>query len=408
MSIASLGSKLEILESRGLKREQTQAIAEFIQTVLDSGQEKPCEYKKVATGLSRTICFISPEEIYVLFNSSRAHSDPVLGSGTFKTVKTAFNIFDQKFYATYSLGHPSTALESELEARKALGAKSGIQDLPKARLDYVSSYKHKIRMFETLYSGSVSSLIRPTFESADTLTHESKISMAKDMIQGLKQVHEAGYLHRDIKIDNIFFDENRGAKKALVADFGEAEVADHAEFHMLPRGTPLYWSPEYSLYAQLDLEELPDVKAIKDQIVIKETELKTMTGMKSINSFAVKQWKKANPESADSAKVDELLAQIETLRRLKAEKKGIKDLAPYTTQKHDIYALGLVLYALFTSKSDFDSLIASRDGGRGDHSRYELAKYGLDPKISSLIQGMLAKDPSERWGWDQIEAALST
>jgi serine/threonine protein kinase len=59
-----------------------------------------------------------------------------------------------------------------------------------------------------------------------------------DILDGLKLIHERGYLHCDIKPDNILIDENYRAK---VADFG---LCQKMEPGMSVQGTPSYIAPE--------------------------------------------------------------------------------------------------------------------------------------------------------------------
>ncbi len=78
------------------------------------------------------------------------------------------------------------------------------------------------------------------------------IRMAIDVASALGFAHREGVIHRDIKTDNILFDEHGNA---IVADFGIARaVAGHAESTgtNMVVGTPQYFSPEQARGLQLD------------------------------------------------------------------------------------------------------------------------------------------------------------
>jgi serine/threonine protein kinase len=63
-------------------------------------------------------------------------------------------------------------------------------------------------------------------------------SIFLDVLEGLEALHSAGYIHCDIKPDNILIDENMRAK---IADFG---LCQEMEPGMVVQGTPSYISPE--------------------------------------------------------------------------------------------------------------------------------------------------------------------
>ncbi|KAJ9131475.1 hypothetical protein P3X46_035131 [Hevea brasiliensis] len=69
---------------------------------------------------------------------------------------------------------------------------------------------------------------------------------SRDVLQGLKYIHCRGYIHCDIKPDNILLVPGNGERKgtfvAKLADFGLAEAVNE-ERHDL-RGTTRYMSPE--------------------------------------------------------------------------------------------------------------------------------------------------------------------
>lgn len=84
------------------------------------------------------------------------------------------------------------------------------------------------------------------------LPEQMLIRMAIDVASALGFAHREGVIHRDIKTDNILFDEHGNA---IVADFGIARaVATHTDSTgtNMVVGTPQYFSPEQARGLQLD------------------------------------------------------------------------------------------------------------------------------------------------------------
>jgi serine/threonine-protein kinase len=86
----------------------------------------------------------------------------------------------------------------------------------------------------------------------NTLPESMLIRMGIDVASALGFAHREGVIHRDIKTDNILFDDHGNA---IVADFGIARaVSGYAEqtgTNMVV-GTPQYFSPEQARGLQLD------------------------------------------------------------------------------------------------------------------------------------------------------------
>ena len=88
-----------------------------------------------------------------------------------------------------------------------------------------------------LYSDFSKNLGTPGISFADPL-----LKVATDMLTGLAYLHSgcinergAGYIHRDVKPDNVLLTRTFGAK---LADLGEARQYDAEEVTMTQVGTP--------------------------------------------------------------------------------------------------------------------------------------------------------------------------
>ncbi len=89
-------------------------------------------------------------------------------------------------------------------------------------------------------------------ETMDHLAQEAVIQIGMDVSRALGFAHREGVIHRDIKVDNIMFDEHGNA---VVADFGIARAltgyTNQTGTGMVV-GTPQYFAPEQARAKPLD------------------------------------------------------------------------------------------------------------------------------------------------------------
>ncbi|KAM7520466.1 hypothetical protein LguiB_019428 [Lonicera macranthoides] len=64
------------------------------------------------------------------------------------------------------------------------------------------------------------------------------------ILRGLQCIHQNGFVHCDIKLQNVLLFENGNDYTAKIADFGLAKRAGVKDSEFELRGTPLYMSPE--------------------------------------------------------------------------------------------------------------------------------------------------------------------
>ena len=75
------------------------------------------------------------------------------------------------------------------------------------------------------------------------LTWHEKVKIALDVARGVQAIHEAGYIHRDIKDDNVFIEYNAEDISAVVGDLGLAVHKDDVERNRC-QGTDIFAPPE--------------------------------------------------------------------------------------------------------------------------------------------------------------------
>ncbi|MGQ0539951.1 MAG: serine/threonine-protein kinase [Gemmatimonadaceae bacterium] len=98
----------------------------------------------------------------------------------------------------------------------------------------------------------LSSGLADKLESADFLGEDAVIRIGMDVARALGFAHREGVIHRDIKVDNIMFDDHGNA---VVADFGIARAltgyTNQTGTNMVV-GTPQYFAPEQARAKPLD------------------------------------------------------------------------------------------------------------------------------------------------------------
>ncbi|KAI8372125.1 kinase-like domain-containing protein [Blakeslea trispora] len=65
------------------------------------------------------------------------------------------------------------------------------------------------------------------------------------IVSGLAKVHSHGYIHRDMKCDNIFLDQKTNS--IVIGDFGVVSISPVADSSIEEAGVVLFWSPELVL-----------------------------------------------------------------------------------------------------------------------------------------------------------------
>ncbi|XP_071711413.1 mitogen-activated protein kinase kinase kinase 20-like [Rutidosis leptorrhynchoides] len=64
------------------------------------------------------------------------------------------------------------------------------------------------------------------------------------ILKGVDSIHRSGFVHRDLKLDNVLLVNEDGKEIAKIADFGLAKRANLSSTMYEVRGTPMYMAPE--------------------------------------------------------------------------------------------------------------------------------------------------------------------
>jgi calcium-dependent protein kinase len=87
-------------------------------------------------------------------------------------------------------------------------------------------------------------------ELFDKITKHKRLSeniVAKymfDIVSTVKYINEAGVIHRDLKPDNILFEDQSNSARLKIIDFGTAMEYEKGHFYNMIIGTPYYMAPE--------------------------------------------------------------------------------------------------------------------------------------------------------------------
>ncbi|CEP13857.1 hypothetical protein [Parasitella parasitica] len=74
------------------------------------------------------------------------------------------------------------------------------------------------------------------------LTVGQLVHIIASVASGLAKIHGHGYIHRDIKCDNIFLDQE--SNTIVIGDFGVVSISPAADSSVEEAGVVLFWSPE--------------------------------------------------------------------------------------------------------------------------------------------------------------------
>lgn len=127
------------------------------------------------------------------------------------------------------------------------GARNVLQVLASSRresLDRLGRVRVKQELITPRYSCDLRALIGHCVSRGRTLRTQVRRSLMRDLLLALRDVHAAGYLHLDIKPENIFLDLGSGEPRAVLGDFGLATKLDERGEAPCPGGTPSYMSPQ--------------------------------------------------------------------------------------------------------------------------------------------------------------------
>jgi serine/threonine protein kinase len=100
-------------------------------------------------------------------------------------------------------------------------------------ISYIPSTKHSCTFFLDYYNcGALDAIVKKKIHIKDS----EILPIMQDLLIGLKGIHDHGYIHRDIKIENIFLHREKKGLKAVLGDLGhvlemDKELDSHITIH---------------------------------------------------------------------------------------------------------------------------------------------------------------------------------
>ncbi|KAJ4836498.1 hypothetical protein Tsubulata_035486 [Turnera subulata] len=167
-----------------------------------------------------------------------------LGYGSFSTVSEARPTRDcsskyPPLMAVKSCSACDTSLlENEKEVLSQLGSCPQIVQC----LGDGHSVEKNERFYNLLLEYAAGGSLARRLKKCGGSMRESEVkAYTRSILKGLRHIHARGFVHCDLKLDNILVCEDGEAK---IADFGLSKRAGEEIGRMEVRGTPLYMSPE--------------------------------------------------------------------------------------------------------------------------------------------------------------------
>ncbi len=189
-------------------------------------------FLKTATKLIRTIIKVESKK-YLLLTSTFRRGDRLLGKGRFKKAKLAIDLETSKRYVVAACkkdGLSERGRNSLLREIGAMESLKGKKNIIQIEESVESSEKYYIFM-EYCEQGSLSTALM-----GQPLTLQEQLKVACDCAAGLANMHEAGFLHRDIKPGNIFLYLEEGKLAAKIGDLGRIGKENEENWRCLIRG----------------------------------------------------------------------------------------------------------------------------------------------------------------------------
>ena len=181
---------------------RTRAKSFFSQGInyIDAGQGHPCAIQRdPQTGF-----------IYVHLDGK---DDSVIGIGGFKRVTQSILYGDRSELVARCQGWNSLIREAEvlskLETSSGIVHMKSFIKLPDGENSIVLEYYN---------AGSL--VGRP--KKNQKISKKELLPVVRDLLEGLKNLHAAGYIHRDLHRGNVLFNRKKGKLRAALTDFGLA------------------------------------------------------------------------------------------------------------------------------------------------------------------------------------------
>lgn len=170
-----------------------------------------------------------------------------LGRGAFKIVKRTLDLSSREMFAEGKeklKTHASKVnSDKEITCLEKLKGKPNVLQIRHSYTYYRDNTEIRSITTEFCDMGTLESQLE-----MHSLTWDQKLQIARGLIIGVTQVHDAGIIHRDLTLDNIFLKKTvRDGKEeieAVVGDFGQSSWDKNDPDKFKPAGRIIYRAPE--------------------------------------------------------------------------------------------------------------------------------------------------------------------
>lgn len=237
--------------------------------------------------------------------------------------------------------------------------------------------------------------------AAEAETPQNKMQaayfMAAEMCKGVKQLHAAGLVHRDLKPDNFFLqvDERGNVQKVMLGDFSKCAYNKT----WVPGGKgyiPLFVLAKYNSAEDLDALKKDVASGKIDKIFALKAQYETsVQRLKESIALQTAELKEALPNSDAFKKINEMLVGLQSdLQKAQNELNRLHGLTEiFYSESSDIYQMGITLYQILCN-------IPTAQLDLKNRPKFDT----LEDDVRQLINSMIQKDASKRPTAAQVEA----
>jgi WNK lysine deficient protein kinase len=166
----------------------------------------------------------TPDEIIKKGKGRYGRTDKIIGKGSYKIVYKGFDLLNMSEIAWSSIDLKKLKVKEEKERVineiKLLKEKIDNEFVLKIKECWYDKHRSKIVMITELFDEGT--LFEYILKHRHIITIEHIRRWTSQILRGLYYLHSHGIIHRDLKLDNIFFDKKDS--KIIIGDFGLATL----------------------------------------------------------------------------------------------------------------------------------------------------------------------------------------